>query len=506
MGIDAGSTVTSFGTTRWIALLSAIALATSAMASDAGSVATLDRRSNMPSNAINQADSTRGAQSDVAGWVPSRPYCELGLQLIEYGVHPRIVRSVGPAQQAGIRAGDWLIAVNGIGIASPTDLDTRSYAPGTTLPVSVYSEGRGVHTINVVCADGLPAAHALEDLFETLHRGITTTGFGASSTHFAGRRYIARCVEVAQDMLASPFYLDFQTVPLLSTCLLGSPDDFDAAAWDATAAITRQLDGDARALFDATPGCEFGEYNAFLSAYVTQLSQLPAPSGRSAEAARLSNSLDPRWRDANYTGGADCRATFPGTAPAGQAVARFQGPLAPLQQRAASGDARAMVELGWKYWDGDGVPQDRAAGLRWWRQASAAGDAEAQQLVADIDRQLGNDPAPPARPAPTMAPTPQPAPLPSAPLARSAPAQPSASPASMSTDELMRLADGYRRGVGKPRNYVAAYALYSVIAAQGVEAAADRMDELEGIMSPAAIQEAQDLASALWSGDWRGLP
>ncbi len=49
-----------------------------------------------------------------------------------------------------------------------------------------------------------------------------------------------------------------------------------------------------------------------------------------------------------------------------------------LRSLAEQGDAGAQVALGWKYFDGEGVPQDDAVAGRWFRLAAAQGDADAQ--------------------------------------------------------------------------------------------------------------------------------
>lgn len=51
-----------------------------------------------------------------------------------------------------------------------------------------------------------------------------------------------------------------------------------------------------------------------------------------------------------------------------------------LQADAAAGDAEAQFQLGVRYRDGDGVPQDRGYAVGWWRQA-----AEQGHLLADVE-------------------------------------------------------------------------------------------------------------------------
>ena len=49
-----------------------------------------------------------------------------------------------------------------------------------------------------------------------------------------------------------------------------------------------------------------------------------------------------------------------------------------LRVLAEQGNAEAQNTLGFRYLDGDGVPQDDAEAVRWWRLAADQGQAEAQ--------------------------------------------------------------------------------------------------------------------------------
>lgn len=57
-----------------------------------------------------------------------------------------------------------------------------------------------------------------------------------------------------------------------------------------------------------------------------------------------------------------------------------QQPLDELRELAEQGDAEAQFNLGYRYVAGDGVPQDGAEALRWWR--AAANQAHAGSRVA----------------------------------------------------------------------------------------------------------------------------
>jgi TPR repeat protein len=52
--------------------------------------------------------------------------------------------------------------------------------------------------------------------------------------------------------------------------------------------------------------------------------------------------------------------------------------LAQLRAAAQSGDANAQYWLGVMYHNGQGVPQDYAQAISWFRKAAAQGDADAQ--------------------------------------------------------------------------------------------------------------------------------
>ena len=54
------------------------------------------------------------------------------------------------------------------------------------------------------------------------------------------------------------------------------------------------------------------------------------------------------------------------------------GSVEELQQRAAQGDVQAQLQLGLLYAKGEGVRQDYAAALKWYRLAAAQGNAQAE--------------------------------------------------------------------------------------------------------------------------------
>ena len=103
------------------------------------------------------------------------------------------------------------------------------------------------------------------------------------------------------------------------------------------------------------------------------------------------------------------------------------------RQAAEQGHAWAQLNLGVRYYRGEGVARDYAEALRWYRQAAEQGEASAQFNLG-----------------------------------------------------LM-----YDKGEGVPRDYVEAYKWYSLAAAGQYELAAQFLDDLEGRMTAAQVAEAQ---------------
>jgi hypothetical protein len=104
--------------------------------------------------------------------------------------------------------------------------------------------------------------------------------------------------------------------------------------------------------------------------------------------------------------------------------------------RAEQGDARAQFNLGLMYDTGEGVPQDDAEAVRWYRLAADQGDATAQYNLG-----------------------------------------------------LM-----YANGQGVPQDYVAAHMWLNLAAAQGNANASESRDIVANRMTPEQIAEAQRLA------------
>lgn len=69
---------------------------------------------------------------------------------------------------------------------------------------------------------------------------------------------------------------------------------------------------------------------------------------------------------------------------AGVAYAEYEYSTDELRAWAERGNFEAQMTLGQRYLLGDGVPQDFAEGLRWFRAGAEQGDAEAQFVYAEV--------------------------------------------------------------------------------------------------------------------------
>ena len=65
----------------------------------------------------------------------------------------------------------------------------------------------------------------------------------------------------------------------------------------------------------------------------------------------------------------------------------YETALEEWQPLAEQGDARAQLEVGRLYISGNGVPQDDAEAVRWYRLAAEQGDAEAQSYLGGLHHQ-----------------------------------------------------------------------------------------------------------------------
>jgi hypothetical protein len=164
----------------------------------------------------------------------------------------------------------------------------------------------------------------------------------------------------------------------------------------------------------------------------------------------------------------------------GQGVPQNDAEAVKWFRRAADQDfVDAQSNLGAMYIDGRGVPQNHAEALRWLRLAAGRGDAEAQSnlgnmyLKADCVQQSFDDAMKWYRRA---------------------------------ADQGLAIAQfnlgfGYASGQGVPQNDVMAHMWFNLSAAQGSQDAARNLDTIEQIMTPAQIAEAQKLAR-----EWKPKP
>ena len=74
-------------------------------------------------------------------------------------------------------------------------------------------------------------------------------------------------------------------------------------------------------------------------------------------------------------------ASGPGTDPVIESGASSAAGLARMQQLAQQGNAEAQNLLGFMYHKGQGVPQNDAEAVRWFRKAAEQGEAGAQNLL-----------------------------------------------------------------------------------------------------------------------------
>ena len=110
-----------------------------------------------------------------------------------------------------------------------------------------------------------------------------------------------------------------------------------------------------------------------------------------------------------------------------------------FRKAAEQGDAWAQNNLGYAYRLGWGVPEDDAEAVRWYRKAAAQGHADAQNNLGVM----------------------------------------------------------YKSGEGVPENYVQAYAWCNLAAAQGIGTAITNKAALRKLMTNAQIAQAQKLSIAL---------
>ena len=114
-------------------------------------------------------------------------------------------------------------------------------------------------------------------------------------------------------------------------------------------------------------------------------------------------------------------------------------PLSSVLQSARDGNAEAQFRLGWMYATGQGVAENYAEAVRWYRLAAQQGQARGQNGLGVM----------------------------------------------------------YEHGFGVSENYVMAFAWYNLAAAQGEENAVENKHRIRQTMTPAQIQQAQELSTSL---------
>jgi hypothetical protein len=139
---------------------------------------------------------------------------------------------------------------------------------------------------------------------------------------------------------------------------------------------------------------------------------------------------------------------------------------------ADQGDAEAQFMLGSMYDEGWGAPQDTAAAANWYRKAADQGHTIAQYNLGVSYSRGGGVPQN---------------------YVEAAKWYRLAADAGFSWAQN-NLGDMYRNGQGVTKDYVSAYMWFNLAAAQSEEDAAKSREEVEQLMTPAQIAEAQKLA------------
>ena len=158
------------------------------------------------------------------------------------------------------------------------------------------------------------------------------------------------------------------------------------------------------------------------------------------------------------------------------ALGQDPDPITETRRLAEKGDVTAQLQLGFKYANGEGVPENDAEAVRWYRLAADQGDARGQYALGfmyDYGEGVAQDLAEAVK------------------WYRLAAEQ---------GDARGQYALGfmYDYGEGLPDDYVLAYAWYNLAAAQGNEVARKNKDNLRTRMTPDQIARAQELSATLF--------
>jgi TPR repeat protein len=143
---------------------------------------------------------------------------------------------------------------------------------------------------------------------------------------------------------------------------------------------------------------------------------------------------------------------------------------------AEQGNAGAQFNLGWMYYQGKGVPEDRPEAAKWYRLAAEQGNAGAQ---FNVGRMYDNGEGVPLDYAEAVK------------RFRLAAKQGNAA-------AQVNLGGMYYDGWDVPQDYVTAYAWFNLAAAQGHERGVKNRDMVQESMTPAQIAEGQKLSRELF--------
>ena len=141
-----------------------------------------------------------------------------------------------------------------------------------------------------------------------------------------------------------------------------------------------------------------------------------------------------------------------------------------LKKAAEQGDAEAQFFLGHLYDDGDGVPEDDAEAVRWYRKAAEQGNALAQYQLGVMYYRGGGVPQDYAEAVSWF--------------------RQGAEQGDAFAQQMLGLM--YARGKGVPEDDIQAYAWISIAVAQGREGAKNTKEYLTGEMTSAEIAESTE--------------
>jgi len=249
----------------------------------------------------------------------------------------------GPADQAGLKFGDVIIAVNDIPVGKPTDLIRiiGSLQPGTRITITYLRKGEKKQS----------AATVLER-----NKILTKDAVGLDADAF---RVFAEQGDADAQFNLGALYFYGKGV---------SQDYAQAAAWYRKAADQGNADG------------QFNLGMLYESGKGVPPDYVQAASW---------------YRKAADQGTAYAQFNLGGLYLNGRGVPKDEAQSAYWFRKAADqGDARAQFNLGWLYETGKGVTQDIAQATSWYRKAAEHGNADAQKRMQTLEasKATGNAP------------------------------------------------------------------------------------------------------------------